>query len=124
VASNGWPVKVFACHCRACRKHTDAAFGAAVFFAIDGTTAAGPSGRYVRIGESGKPVAFHFCGALASTVFRYQGDIQPQAVVFPHAALEQGLPGVRSRATTSMRPSSVVRIRAPPGTWRRLHHRS
>jgi hypothetical protein len=70
-AAAGEPIKVSACHCAACRKRTGSAFSVAAFFDAGQTTPAGPSGRYVRLGDSGQPVQFHFCPTCASTVFWY-----------------------------------------------------
>ncbi len=71
ISTRGEPVKVSVCHCDACQKRTGSAFSVAVFFDIDQTTPDGPSSRYGRVGDSGKPLDFHFCPTCASTVFWY-----------------------------------------------------
>jgi hypothetical protein len=71
IGTAGEPIKVSACHCRACQARTGSAFSVAVFFLIDQTAPAGAAGRYVRLGDSGQPVEFHFCPTCASTVFWY-----------------------------------------------------
>ena len=69
VATTGDPIKVSACHCVSCQKRTGSAFSVAVFFDEAQTASTGPAGQYVRLGDSGQPVAFSFCPTCASTVF-------------------------------------------------------
>ena len=71
VITLGEPVKISACHCLACQKRTGSAFSVAVFFGRDQAQASGPAERYVRLGDSGQPVEFHFCPTCGSTVFWY-----------------------------------------------------
>lgn len=67
----GDPVKISACHCKACQRRTGSAFSVAVFYDIAQTVLIGASQRYVRQGDSGKAVAFHFCPTCGSTVLWY-----------------------------------------------------
>ena len=71
IGTAGEPVNISACHCHACQKRTGSAFSVAVFFAVERTTPAGPAASYVRLGDSGQPVDFHFCPTCGSTVFWY-----------------------------------------------------
>ena len=71
ITAQGEPVKVSACHCRSCQRRTGSAFSVAVFFPKDQATQVGPSHSYVRQGDSGQSVEFHFCPTCGSTVFWY-----------------------------------------------------
>lgn len=71
IVTSGEPIKISACHCVSCQKRTGSAFSVAVFFRTDQTTQKGHSHSYVRQGDSGMSVEFHFCPTCASTVFWY-----------------------------------------------------
>ncbi|MEI9986918.1 MAG: GFA family protein [Aliidongia sp.] len=73
------PIRISACHCDSCKRRTGSAFSVAVFYRIDRTIAGGPSSRYVRTGDSGSPIEFHFCATCGSTVFWYP-DFRPEWV--------------------------------------------
>lgn len=87
IETRGEPVKISACHCKACQKRTGSAFGVAVFFDKDQTTTSGPSGCYRRPGDSGDFVVFHFCLACGSTVFWLAG-FRPGRVAVAIGAFE------------------------------------
>ena len=76
IVTRGPPLKVSVCHCLECQRRTGSAFGVAVFFASTSTEEYGPSGTFVRVGDSGKPVTFHFCLTCGSTVF-WKPDFKP-----------------------------------------------
>lgn len=69
IVAQGEPAKVSVCHCLECQRRTGSAFGIAVFFASEVIEVAGTSAVFSRIGDSGKPVAFHFCPSCGSTLF-------------------------------------------------------
>lgn len=69
IVAQGEPAKVSVCHCLQCQRRTGSAFGVAVFFASEMVEAAGTSAVFARIGDSGKPVEFHFCPCCGSTLF-------------------------------------------------------
>lgn len=69
IATDGDPVKVSACHCRACQRRTGSAFGLAVFFDREKVTTSGASNSYTRSGDSGRSIEFRFCPACGSTVY-------------------------------------------------------
>jgi hypothetical protein len=71
IATRGEPIKISACHCLSCRRRTGSAFSVAVFFDRDQTTQSGPSNRFVRLGDSGQPVEFHFCPTCGTSLFWY-----------------------------------------------------
>ena len=65
----GEPRKVSLCHCLACQRRTGSTYGLAAFFDRNAVQADGASNTFVRRGESGFDVAFHFCPACGSTVY-------------------------------------------------------
>lgn len=69
IVAEGQPVKISACHCRACQRRTGSAFGVAVFFSEEQVAISGVSSSYVRSGDSGKSIEFGFCPTCGSTVF-------------------------------------------------------
>jgi hypothetical protein len=64
----GDPVRISMCHCLACQQRTGSVFGVQARFRRDQVTIAGRATRYVRRGDSGKPLTFNFCPACGSTV--------------------------------------------------------
>ena len=65
----GDPRKISLCHCLACQRRTGSTYGLAAFFDRNAVQADGASNTFVRRGESGFDVAFHFCPACGSTVY-------------------------------------------------------
>jgi hypothetical protein len=66
----GEPVRVAICHCLACQRRTGSAFGAQARFRRDQVSAIeGRTAQYIRTGDSGKPLTFHFCPNCGSTVY-------------------------------------------------------
>jgi hypothetical protein len=75
----GEPVRVIACHCRACQRRTGAAFGVAVFFRKRQVQIEGPSTEYVRDGAEERKVRFHFCPSCGTTLYWYP-DLGPDFI--------------------------------------------
>jgi len=69
VTSEGDPVRVSMCHCNACQKRTGGVFGTQARFPRELVTVEGQSTKYTRLGDSGKPITFHFCPECGSTVY-------------------------------------------------------
>jgi hypothetical protein len=65
----GEPSSVSLCHCLACQKRTGSTFGIAAFFPAADVTISGRSTTYVRTGDAGHDVVFHFCAECGSTVW-------------------------------------------------------
>lgn len=57
------------CHCLACQKRTGSVFGAQARFKTENVTIEGRSTDYLRIGDEGNRVHFHFCPDCGSTVY-------------------------------------------------------
>jgi hypothetical protein len=73
----GDPVRVSMCHCLACQQRTGSVFGVQARFNRDQITRIeGRATQYVRIGDSGGEIRFHFCPECGSTVY-WQIDSQP-----------------------------------------------
>lgn len=78
----GDPIRVSVCHCLACQRRTGSTYGAQARFAASDVTVRGQSKAYVRIGDSGGRITFHFCPQCGSTVY-YQIDAVPEAIAVP-----------------------------------------
>lgn len=67
------------CHCFACQKRTGSVFAAQARFATENVVIDGRSTTYVRIGDEGNRVRFHFCPDCGSTVY-YQTEDAPELI--------------------------------------------
>ena len=65
----GDPVRISICHCLACQQRTGSAFGEQARFVRSDVSLAGKSTRYVRTGDEGSRITFHFCPVCGSTVY-------------------------------------------------------
>ena len=66
---DGEPVRISMCHCLACQQRTGSAFGLQARFPRESVKIEGRSTAYVRVGDSGNPISFHFCPVCGTTVF-------------------------------------------------------
>ena len=66
---DGEPARVALCHCLACKQRTGSAFGLMARFAREHVAIAGRSTVFVRVGDSGDPIDFHFCPLCGTTVY-------------------------------------------------------
>ena len=70
VKLRGDPAYVSTCCCQQCQKRTGGFFGVTAFFEEDQLVSTdGAETIFRRIGESGKPLDFHFCSRCGSTVW-------------------------------------------------------
>lgn len=81
----GEPARVSICHCLACQRRTGSVFGAQARFPREQVTVSGASTEYVRVGDEGSRVRFHFCPHCGSTVF-YQLETLEQFIGIPVGA--------------------------------------
>lgn len=65
----GEPVRISICHCLACQRRTGSVFGQQARFPRENVTVSGTSTEYVRVGDEGSQVTFHFCPTCGATVF-------------------------------------------------------
>lgn len=68
VATTDDPVRVTVCHCLACQRRTGSVFGAQARFPNESVEVKGESKQYVRIGDEGSRITFHFCPNCGATV--------------------------------------------------------
>jgi hypothetical protein len=79
------PVRVSVCHCLACQRRTGSVFGAQARFPGAAVELAGRSRVYVRVGDEGSRVRFHFCPDCGSTV-HYGFEDMPEWIAIPVGA--------------------------------------
>ena len=88
----GDPVRVSMCHCLACQRRTGSVFGQQARFRRDAVTLAGASTVYVRVGDEGSRVRFHFCPQCGATVF-YEPEGLDEYLAIPVGAFaDPGFP--------------------------------
>lgn len=88
----GDPVRVSMCHCLACQRRTGSVFGQQARFRREAVTLAGASTVYVRVGDEGSRVRFHFCPQCGATVF-YEPEGLDEYLAIPVGAFaDPGFP--------------------------------
>ena len=75
----GEPWIVAICHCTECQRRTGSAFGVSAHFPKGQVRIEGPSKVYVRAGDSGRKVEFHFCPDCGTSVFWY-AEVRPDHI--------------------------------------------
>ena len=73
------PAVVLACHCTQCQRRTGAPFGVSAFFSREHIRAEGPSNVYIRDGQEGRKVRFHFCPNCGTSVY-WEADLAPDMI--------------------------------------------
>ena len=86
------PIRVSICHCLECQRRTGSVFGAQARFRTSATEIKGESREYVRVGDEGNRVAFHFCPHCGSTVYWGFKGHEEFVVVAVGAFAEPGFP--------------------------------
>jgi len=66
---SGEPVRISICHCLACQQRTGSVFGTQARFHRDHVVIDGRSTPFMRVGDSGDTITFHFCPLCGSTVY-------------------------------------------------------
>ncbi|MBV8122954.1 MAG: GFA family protein [Paucibacter sp.] len=88
----GEPVRVSICHCLACQRRTGSVFGQQARFHRTDVTLAGNSREYVRVGDEGSSIKFHFCPNCGSTVY-YEPEGLDEFLAIPVGAFaDPGFP--------------------------------
>lgn len=72
----GQPIFVAICHCRLCQARTGSAFGVNAGFLTTQVRVEGVQTSYHRSADSGRTVAFHFCGVCGTSVY-WEGELRP-----------------------------------------------
>ncbi len=81
----GEPIRVSVCHCLACQRRTGSIFGVQARYPRSAVVISGRSQAYVRRGESGADLTFHFCPLCGATV-HYVLAAAPDIVGIPVGA--------------------------------------
>ncbi len=82
---SGDPVRVSICHCLACQRRTGSVFGEQARFRREDVVLSGASTAYVRVGDEGSRVTFHFCPTCGATVY-YAAEDMPEFLAIPVGA--------------------------------------
>jgi hypothetical protein len=69
VHAEGEPFRRSMCHCLACQRRTGSVYGVQVRYRTGQVSVTGESTQFIRIGDSGQRVIFHFCPRCGSTVW-------------------------------------------------------
>ncbi len=85
LTAEGEPVRISVCHCLACQRRTGSVFGAQARFPREKVSVEGRSTQYVRVGDSGSKIVFHFCPECGATVY-YHLEGAPEAMIVPVGA--------------------------------------
>jgi len=80
LVAHGDPIRVSMCHCQACQRRTGSTYGAQARFASEIVEITGTSTEYVRVGDEGTAIRFHFCPTCGATVYYWFGDGSWRAV--------------------------------------------
>lgn len=88
----GEPVRVSICHCLACQRRTGSVFAAQARFARDNVTVSGTAAEYVRIGDEGSRITFHFCPRCGATVYYAPEGLEECLAIPVGAFAEPGFP--------------------------------
>lgn len=79
---SGEPVRISICHCLACQRRTGSVFGEQARYHREHVSLAGASTQYVRVGDEGSHVRFHFCPTCGATVY-YELEGLDDFIVIP-----------------------------------------
>jgi hypothetical protein len=85
LTAEGDPIRISICHCLACQRRTGSAFGVQARFPREKTRIEGESKEYVRTGDEGTKITFHFCPDCGATVFYGLNDA-PDTIAVPVGA--------------------------------------
>jgi hypothetical protein len=80
LVAHGDPIRVSMCHCLACQRRTGSTYGAQARFSTADVEITGTSTEYVRVGDKGNAIRFHFCPHCGATVYYWFGDGSFRAV--------------------------------------------
>ena len=69
VSCEGEPKGTTMCHCEFCQRRTGSSFNIGTWFKEENVTVTGETKEYVRVGEQGVTITFHFCPTCGSNVY-------------------------------------------------------
>jgi hypothetical protein len=82
VNCEGDPVRISICHCLACQRRTGSIFGVQARFPRERVVIEGRATEFLRVGDEGGRITFHFCPKCGSTVY-YEADFMPGFIAIP-----------------------------------------
>ena len=85
LVARGDPIRVAMCHCLACQRRTGSTYGAQARFATANVEVRGRSTVWVRTGDEGTQMHFHFCPDCGATV-SYAISEAPDVIAVPIGA--------------------------------------
>jgi hypothetical protein len=104
----GEPVRISICHCLACQRRTGSAFGEQARFLRNDVSISGASTEYVRVGDEGSRVTFHFCPQCGSTVYYELEGLEEFLAIPVGAFADPDFPTPRVSVYESRKHSWVV----------------
>jgi hypothetical protein len=91
----GEPVRISICHCLACQRRTGSVFGEQARFPRAGISISGHSSEYVRVGDEGSRIKFHFCPKCGATVYYELEGLEDFLAIPVGAFADPGFPAPR-----------------------------
>ena len=85
----GDPVRISICHCLACQRRTGSVFGEQARYRRENVSLSGVSSEYIRVGDEGSRIKFHFCPTCGSTVY-YESEGLEEYLAIPVGAFGLG----------------------------------
>lgn len=108
----GEPVRVSICHCLACQRRTGSPFGQQARFPREAVVLNGNYSTYVRVGDEGSQIHFHFCPQCGATLY-YEAEWMEGFVAIPVGAFaDPTFPGPNISVYEDRKHTWVV---VPPG---------
>lgn len=86
VSTQADPARVSLCHCLACQRRTGSVFGVQARFRRADVHIHGESRVYVRVGDEGSRVSFHFCPRCGATVHYAVEGYDEESIAIPVGA--------------------------------------
>jgi len=109
---SGEPMRVSICHCLACQRRTGSVFGQQARFRREHVLVSGASTRYVRVGDEGSRITFHFCPSCGSTVY-YEPQGLEEYLGIPVGAFAE--PGFPAPSVSVYEERKHAWVQPPPG---------
>ena len=93
VGTVGEPLIVVTCFCEECQRRTGSAFGISTYWMLENVKMSGLATQYVREGQAGRKVTYHFCPTCGSSVCWELPDRRPgQLGIFGGSVFDPDLP--------------------------------
>jgi hypothetical protein len=77
IETTGEPLIVITCSCEECQRRTGSAFGISTYWMLENVKVSGAETRYVRDGQEGRKVTYHFCPTCGTSVYWELPDRRP-----------------------------------------------